>query len=417
MLKSFKNIGFLLALIGCTPLENFVDGKIVVDKVSSLNPSVITEFTGKPLRLSGAQEIAKSPDQSIIKNDNNEFFLISNFHGEKKFFNMEKISVPSDRDIKSFFYLENKLYACIYNPGFLTIAECINKTSIGGDDVLPLIKFEFQDVVFFFPHLSNYLSDDFKKKIKPSLWMEMQASGGKYSDFDPTRLSFDLEDNIHCCSECVVGTGEKFHKGCFILAPCKVSYFSGRINFSINLGLFFDGEKIVPCAEIASDNSFYYGNFNNFIITSLTACGNKFACRGKEGKNNSDFVINGVLEIDSDNEVCYKLLSSHFVENLQNVFYLKTEAENSILTTISCDGSTNIVKIGRLTDSDFKFQTAPGIVGLDFFNTKAIGSKRTRLRNYNLCPIGGEFIMTQCKDNDNFTDHLITLNKTRLSAC
>ena len=69
MLKSLKKVGFLLFTAGCTPLENFVDSKITVTKISSLKTDVIEKFSNKfkTLDLSGAQEIAKSSTQSIIK--------------------------------------------------------------------------------------------------------------------------------------------------------------------------------------------------------------------------------------------------------------------------------------------------------------------------------------------------------------
>jgi hypothetical protein len=124
MLKNFKKVGFLLFTAGCTPLENFVDSKITVTKPFALNPSIIEKFSNefKKLDLFGIHEIAKSPTQSIIQNDKGDFFLISNPQGKNNFFNMEKISLQEE--VKSFFFLNNKLYALKLQGNIISICEC-----------------------------------------------------------------------------------------------------------------------------------------------------------------------------------------------------------------------------------------------------------------------------------------------------
>ena len=190
---------------------------------------------------------------------------------------------------------------------------------------------------------------------------------------------------------------------------------------SINLGLFFDGDTIIPCQELASDNSFLYGNFNKFSITSLKTCGDTIVARCKElkDKNNSDFsdfVAVGKLVLDVEGDVCYKLISSHFVENLKDITFLKTENDTPIITTIFVDNS-NRVKFGTLVDTDFRSQNAPEIVGIDFFKTNAGLPIRTRLRDYNLAFIGDNGVLAQYStpdDLDHSTDYLITLNKLKI---
>lgn len=423
MLKNFKKVGFLLFTAGCTPLENFVDSKITVTKSSALNPSIIEKFSNefKKLDLFGIHEIAKSPTQSIIQNDKGDFFLISNPQGKNNFFNMEKISLQEE--IKSFFFLNNKLYALKLQGNIISICECSKENFDGAVEELPIVKLQLKDNVYF--NLSDKIDFDsvFRKKIQNNIWRQRASQDETYSSLESKVLNFSFLDNVHCCSECVIGNKSSVQKGCFILVQTKVQNKDGDIFANINLGLFFDGDTIIPCQELASDNSFLYGNFNKFSITSLKTCGDTIVARCKELKdeNNSDFsdfVAVGKLVLDGEGDVCYKLISSHFVENLKDITFLKTENDNPIITTIFVDNS-NRVKFGTLVDTDFRSQSAPEIVGIDFFKTIAGLPMRTRVRDYNLAFTGDNYILVQYRNNtlevlDHSTDYLITLNELKI---
>ena len=420
MLKSLKKIGFLLFTTGCASFENFVDSKIIVTKTSSLDPNVIETFSNKfkNLDLSGTQEIAKTLNQSIIKNSKGEFFLISKSQGKNNCFNMEKISIQDNSEkVKSFFFLENKLFALCLNGSTITIHECANKTSELDGDVLPLAKINFNTANSFSFNAANI--KDFKK-IQYNIWQAAAIKKKTYSSFELENLEFSFTDNIHCCSDCVIGNKNSLKKGCFILIQTEVKK-GDKVLAYINLGLFFDGKQIVISQELASDNSFYHGNFNKFSITSLKSCGDTIVCRGKELKNKngedfSDFVIVGKFVLDSENNVCYKLISSHFVENLKDVTLLKTECENPIVTTIFVDNS-NKVKFGTLVDDRFRSQNASDLVGIDFFKTNAELPNRTRLRDYNSIFVGDNGLLLQYKPlepEDHSKDYLITLNELHL---
>lgn len=427
MLKNFKKVGFLLFIAGCTPLENFVDSKITVTKTSSLNPSIIEKFSNefKQLDLFGIHEIAKSPTQSIIQNDKGDFFLISNPQGKNNFFNMEKISLQDEKEkVNSFFFLNNKLYALQLKGNIISICEC-SKVNFDDDlKELPIVGLQLKDNVSF--NLSDEKNDfnpDFRKKIQNNIWRQRATENEEYSSLDTKKLDFYFLGNVHCCSECVIGNKSSVQKGCFILVQTKVQNEGGDVFANINLGLFFDGDTIIPCQELASDNSFLYGNFNKFSITSLKTCGDTIVARCKElkDKNNSDFsdfVAVGKLVLDVEGDVCYKLISSHFVENLKDITFLKTENDTPIITTIFVDNS-NRVKFGTLVDTEFRSQSAPEIVGIDFFKTNAGLPIRTRLRDYNLSFIGDNGVLAQYyktpDDLDHSTDYLITFNEVRIS--
>jgi hypothetical protein len=426
MLKNFKKVGFLLFTAGCTPLENFVDSKITVTKTSSLNPSIIEKFSNeiKQLDLFGIHEIAKSPTQSIIQNDKGDFFLISNPQGKNNFFNMEKISLQDEKEkVNSFFFLNNKLYALGLEGNTINIYECSKENFDGEVEELPSIKYRYDFVASFNAASDENLNPDFRKKIQNNIWRQRATENEEYSSLDTKKLDFYFLGNVHCCSECVIGNKSSVQKGCFILVQTKVQNDGGEDFANINLGLFFDGDTIIPCQELASDNSFLYGNFNKFSITSLKTCGDTIVARCKELKDEnksdfSDFVAVGKLVLDVEGDVCYKLISSHFVENLKDITFLKTENDTPIITTIFVDNS-NRVKFGTLVDTEFRSQSAPEIVGIDFFKTNAGLPIRTRLRDYNLSFIGDNGVLAQYyktpDDLDHSTDYLITFNEVRIS--
>ena len=426
MLKNFKKVGFLLFTAGCTPLENFVDSKITVTKPYSLNPSIIEKFSNefKQLDLFGIHEIAKSPTQSIIQNDKGDFFLISNPQGKNNFFNMEKISLQDEKEkVNSFFFLNNKLYALGLEDNTINIYECSKENFDGEVEELPSIKYRYDFVASFNAASDENLNPDFRKKIQNNIWRQRASQGETYSSLESKVLNFSFLENVHCCSECVIGNKSSVQKGCFILVQTKVQNEGGDEFANINFGLFFDGDTIIPCQELASDNSFLYGNFNKFSITSLKTCGDTIVARCKELKDEknsdfSDFVAVGKLVLDVEGDVCYKLISSHCVENLKDITFLKTESNTPIITTIFVDNS-NRVKFGTLVDTDFRSQSAPEIVGIDFFKTNAGLPIRTRLHDYNLAFIGDNGVLAQYYNKtrevlDHSTDYLITLNELQI---
>jgi hypothetical protein len=77
------------------------------------------------------------------------------------------------------------------------------------------------------------------------------------------------------------------------------------------------------------------------------------------------------------------------------------------------------VKFGTLVDTDFRSQSAPEIVGIDFFKTIAGLPMRTRVRDYNLAFTGDNYILVQYRNKtlevlDHSTDYLITLNELKI---
>lgn len=423
MLKSFKKIGFFLFIAACcVPLENFVDGKIIVTKTYPLNPNIIQKFSnessGKPFSLYGAHEVAKSSKQSIIKNSNNEFFLFS--QDNENCFNMQKIHVKSKQgNIKSFsfFFLGGKLYAYNLSGSTLNIAECHNTGSQSeGSDCLPVVNLIVDNNKYcasFNARNAADLTNDFKQKIMNNIQREKDTKGLYLSDCDQKNLSFDFSQNVNCCSECVVGNRKK---GCFFLIQTTVK--SGAADFvKINLGLFFDGKKIVPCPELASDNSYYQGNFNKFSITGLKSYGDTIACSCKElqTQNSSDFIAVGKLVLNGQGDVCYKLISSHLANGLRDFTFLQTK-HNPILTIIFVD-NVNTVRFGTLVYSDFRSQIAQNIVGIDLFATNAKLPERTRLRTYNLVWLTNGILAQLSYEEDTSalsTQYLTTFNKVEI---
>ncbi|MDR2402010.1 MAG: hypothetical protein LBD32_00895, partial [Cytophagales bacterium] len=353
-----------------------------------------------------------------------------------KSFNLEKISLKdglNHKHIKSFFYLQGKLYACIFDDGIIKIIECRKIPGQTGEssDVLPLITFELTDKKFSFnPNSKNYLSRDFLDKMKHNILRQTSKTLGrdlKLSNIDPQEVNF--LDSVVCCSECV-GRGIK---GCFILVrgnvTNKVMDDDAKSKDEIvpmNIGLFFDGTDIVPCLEGASDNSFWNGTFSDYNVISMNCCGNKIAFSGEKsigrdekpgGKQGSlDFVCIGELFPNAENEVCFRLISSNTVEGgLKSFTFAKTKGGGSVLTTAYLDNQDNKIKFGELIKSGFSSQSA-NLVGIDFYKAKAEIPDRTRAENYHITFVGGSFVLLQYQnqDKDKSSDYLVTLNKIEL---
>lgn len=431
MFKYFRNFWFSFFVLGCSlKNENFVEGKIQREGVIGLNASTVEKFTNsfpeERLSFFNAQEVAKLGDQSIIKAQN-DFFFISGIHGEN--FDMKKI-ILKDYDptsVKSFFYLHEKLFACISDNGTLKITECkiIQDDAQDITDILPPIFIELTDKSFIFnPHEKTFLDEDFLIKMKKSILRRVNKELGKnFSlsaiDYPNTEISF-LE-SVVCCSDCVIRDNKIVDEGCFIFVPCnvKIKIESAEKTVKMNFGLFFNEKNIIPCLEEMSGNSFYNGTFSDLDVLSIKSCGNKIACSCARKSDlqeelPNDVIVLGELSFNSEGNICYKLISHHVVENLKSFTFFKTN-EGAVLTTIYIDNQSNKVKFGKLIGSKFTSQSAD-LVGIDLYEAKSKILNRTRLRNYNMVFVGNDILLQYRNPNedDKSLDYLLTLNHLKI---
>lgn len=436
MFKYFRNFWFSLFVLGCSlKNENFVEGKIQRERVIGLNTSTVEKFTNsfpeKRLSFFNAQEVTKLGDQSIIKAQN-EFFFISGIRGEN--FDMKKIFLNlkdyNSTSVKSFFYLHEKLFACIFDNGTLKINECkiVQDDAQDSTDILPPMSIELSDKSFIFnPHDKTFLNEDFLIKMKNSIQRRVNKELGKdFSlsaiDYPNTEISF-LE-LVVCCSDCVIRDNKIVDEGCFIFVPCnvKIKIDSAEETLKMNFGLFFNGKNIIPCLEEMSGNSFYNGTFSDLDVLSIKSCGNKIACNCSEKPDSqnkpklpNDIIVLGELSFNSEGDICYKLISRHVVENLKSFTFFNTDG-GAVLTTIYIDNQSNKVKFGKLIESKFTSQSAD-LVGIDLYEAKSKILNRTRLRNYNMVFVGDNDILLQYKnpnEDDKSLDYLLTLNHLKI---
>lgn len=451
MVKYLKNYWLLFFALGCNKNENFVEGQILKKKTIGLNKDIIEKYTTLSttrLNLSGTNEIAHCGTQSVLKMSDDKFLLVDNISA--KSFNLSQIKIDSigpTENIKSFFYLKNELYVCTADGGILSIYKCEekvgNQQKNGNDDFLPIKEFSLTEQCKFNPNDNKNCFDKVKYSILRRLNKSHPNTHYKLSQISEVDIiTFDSGSLISCCSNCVVRNNQVIKEGCFFILPCNldVNCFSisggNTESVSINMGLFFDGEKIVPCLEGESDSSFLNGTFSDFSINAIKGFENKIACKSMLKKNDGnsvnpvkkasdqsndldDFINVGELFLDSENNIRYRLIVSKRVDKLKNFTFLSTKNKEAIVSTVYVDESDNKVKFGRLIENDFSAQCVVGLQGIDLYKTKAAMPTRTRLRDYNMVFIGNNNLLLQYNNpnGSDDCDYLLALNELEIPVC